>query len=55
MQEICRLAPFIMWAGLEMRYLSRCVRESSRVAGVIERPISERNRDIKTKAYGLLR
>jgi len=55
LQEVCRLRHFIAWAGLEPRYLSRCVEEVSRVEGGIEMPITERNRDLKTKAYGLLR
>ena len=54
LQEVCRLRHFIAWAGLQPRYLSRCVEEVSRVEGGIEMPITERNRDLKTKAYGLL-
>jgi len=55
LQEVCRLRHFIAWTGLEPRYLSRCVKEVSRVERGIEIPITERNRDLKTKAYGLLR
>lgn len=55
LQETCRLRPFIGWAGLEPRYLSRCVDEVSKVNGGVERPLRDPKRDIKRKAYGLLR
>ena len=55
LEEVCRLKPFIDWAGLDRRYLSRCVEVSSRVAAdIIEAPVAKRDRDLKTKAYGLL-
>lgn len=55
MKDVCRLRPFIDWIGLESRYLSRCVEEVSKVRGGTEWPIRESKRDIKNKAYGLLR
>ena len=55
LQDVCRLQPFIAWAGLEARYLSRCVEEFSRIESGIEMPISETRRDLKTKAHALLR
>ena len=53
--DVCRLRPFIAWAGLETRYLSRCVEEVSRVQDGVEVPLRDPMRDIKYKAYGLLR
>lgn len=55
LQEVCRLKPFIVWAGLESSYLSRCVQEVSRVNGGMEWPLRDPKRDIKKKAYALLR
>lgn len=55
LQEICRLKPFIAWARLEPRYLSKCVKEVSRLEDEVAIPVSAMNRDLKRKAYGLLR
>ena len=55
LHEACRLRPFIYWAGLETKYLSRCVEAVSKVQGGVEFPIRDPNRDVKRKAYGLLR
>lgn len=55
LKDVCRLRPFIDWVRLESRYLSRCVEEVSKVRGGTEWPIRESKRDIKNKAYGLLR
>lgn len=55
LKEVCDLSPFIAWAGLESRLLSRSVVEMSRVKGGVERPIRDTNHDVKTKAYALLR
>lgn len=55
LRDVCRLRPFISWARLESRYLSKCVSESTRVVGGIEHPIRNANRDLRTKAYALLR
>ncbi|RFU75723.1 hypothetical protein TARUN_6482 [Trichoderma arundinaceum] len=53
--EVSRLKPFFKWAGLERRYLSTLVTETTFVAGGLTRPISDVNRDIKRKAHALLR
>ncbi|KAH6606940.1 hypothetical protein Trco_006093 [Trichoderma cornu-damae] len=50
-----RLKPFFKWAGLERRYLSTLVTETTFVAGGRLQPVSDINRDIKKKAYALLR
>ena len=55
LQEVCQLKPFISWAGLESRYISRCFEEVSTVLGGLQMPISEPDRDVRRKAYGLLR
>lgn len=54
-QEVCRLRPFIKWAKLEDRYISRCVVEESRTEGGRELPISSPERDVRMKSHGLLR
>jgi len=54
LQEVCRLRPFIAWSGLEERCLSKTVMEVSRIEGRESHAISP-TRDIKKKAYGLLR
>ncbi|KAL7791519.1 hypothetical protein V8C37DRAFT_410329 [Trichoderma ceciliae] len=53
--QVSRLKPLFGWAGLERRYLSTLVTETTFVAGGHSRPISDANRDIKRKAYALLR
>ena len=55
LQEIRQLKPLIAWAGLESRYLSRCVSEISCLGDGLPRPISQPHRDLKKKAYALLR
>ncbi len=55
LHEVCLMKPFIEWAGLESKYLSRCIEEVSRVHGDVQWPIRDRKRDIRRKAYGLLR
>jgi hypothetical protein len=55
LSEICRLRPFIAWAGLENRYLSKLVKEVSRLEGGVAQPISRPRRAVRMKAYGLLR
>ena len=55
LNEVCRMRPFISWAGLESRYLSRCVKEVSKVHGGVEWPIRDSKRDMRRKAHGLLR
>jgi hypothetical protein len=55
LQEIRHLKPLLAWTRLESRYLSRCMREISRVGDGVERPISQPHRDLRRKAYALLR
>lgn len=54
LREVCRLRPFITWSGLEERYLSKTVKEVSCIEGRESHAVSP-TRDIKKKAYGLLR
>ncbi len=55
LNEVCDMKPFFEWAGLESKFLSRSIEEVSRVHGGIQWPIRDRKRDIRRKAYGLLR
>ncbi|KAK3684086.1 hypothetical protein B0T22DRAFT_385008 [Podospora appendiculata] len=55
MEEVRNFQPFIAWAGLEHRYLSKSVREISTADPHSTRPISSSSRDIKRKAHALLR
>lgn len=55
LKDACRLRPLIIWAGLESRYLSRCVEEVSKVRGGMQWPTQDSNRNVKNKAYSLLR
>lgn len=55
LHEVRRLQPILAWMRLERRYLSRCVREESRLHGGSATPISSTNKDVRNKAYGLLR
>jgi hypothetical protein len=55
LQEIRHLKPLLAWTRLESRYLSRCMREISRVGDGVQRPISQPHRDLRRKAYALLR
>jgi hypothetical protein len=53
--EIRALQPFIRWARLEDRYLSKAVKEISSVDARSTRPISSSYREIRLKAHALLR
>ncbi|KAI5865504.1 hypothetical protein GGS23DRAFT_559520 [Durotheca rogersii] len=53
--EIHKLENFLKWAGLESRYLSRLVKESSVLDSSDKLPISDPTQDICKRAYGLLR
>lgn len=55
LQEIRHLKPLLAWTCLESRYLSRCMREISRVGDGALRPISQPHRDLRRKADALLR
>lgn len=53
--ELRTLQPFIAWAGLGQRYLSKMIKEISSVGEGSKRPISSPDRDVRTKARALLR
>jgi hypothetical protein len=55
LQEIRHLKPLLAWTGLESRYLSRGMRETSRVGDGVQVPVSQPHRDLRRKAYALLR
>jgi hypothetical protein len=54
LEDIRRLKPFFEWTKLQGRYLSSCVIERTSVSE-IGRPISMESRDLKRKAYYILR
>jgi hypothetical protein len=53
--EVQTLRPFLVWVGLESRYLSTTVREVSALDGNVKEPISSPVRDIRNKAHALFR
>lgn len=53
--EVHKLEPFLSWAGLRGRFLSRLIREISVVEGYSAFPISDSSRDIAQKAQALTR
>jgi hypothetical protein len=55
LQEIRQLEPLLAWTRLESRYLSRLMKETSRLGDGVKAPISQPHRDLKRKAYALLR
>ena len=55
MQEIRQLKPLLAWTGLEDRYLSRSMRETSCLGDGVAAPISQPHRDLRRKAHALLR
>lgn len=54
LESIHRLKPFFEWTKLQGRYLSACVTEETSVSET-GRPISTKSRDLKRKAYSILR
>lgn len=54
LEDVRRLKPFFEWTKLEGRYLSNCVIEGTSVSK-IGRPILMEQRDLKRKAYYILR
>lgn len=54
LEDVRRLKPFFEWTKLERRYLSNCVIEGTSVSK-IGRPILMEQRDLKRKAYYILR
>lgn len=55
LDEVRRLRPFLSWLNLESRYLSTSVREISTVAGGRMDELQCPDREIRQKAFGLLR
>ncbi|RFU29542.1 hypothetical protein B7463_g6794, partial [Scytalidium lignicola] len=55
LQEIRRLVFLIQWLSLETRYLSKSVKEVSKVNASPQILVSSPDRDVSAKAYGLLR
>lgn len=55
LEEVSELRPFFGWAGLENRYVTRHVRESTSARGSDARPISRFGHEIRHKAHSLLR
>ncbi|KAF4212811.1 hypothetical protein CNMCM5878_000675 [Aspergillus fumigatiaffinis] len=53
--EIARLEPFLLWTGLDRRYLSSLIKEISTVRGDSYKSLTSSDRNIARKAYGLLR
>jgi len=53
--EIRRLKPFFLWAGLEYRYLSSMAKEISLLQGGDPMPISTQDRDVSRRTHGLFR
>lgn len=55
LEEVCHLRPFFEWAGLQNRYLSNMVREETHASDDSGRPVRSESRDLKRKAYYILR
>lgn len=55
LQEVHQLKPLFAWLRFESRYLSRCMWETSRLGDGVHTPISQPHRDLRRKAYALLR
>lgn len=55
LEEVNELRPFLEWAQLGDRYISRCVRESTSVQASDARPIFVHGREIRHKAHAFLR
>lgn len=55
LEEVNDLRPFLEWAGLEDRYVTRRVRESTSVQAFDARPIFKPGREIRHRAHALLR
>jgi len=55
LQEIHQLKPLLAWLRLDSRYLSRCMKETSLLGDGLYARISQPYRDLRKKAYALLR
>lgn len=54
LNEVVRLRPFLLWACLEDRFLSNCVKEITSFNGYAEK-VSDPDREVRNRAYSLLR
>jgi hypothetical protein len=54
-EEVFQLRPILQWAGLEMKYLTSMVRETTQVSSSATFPLSSPKRELKKKAHALLR
>jgi hypothetical protein len=55
LQEVHRIRPLLSWFGFYWRFLSKAVKEVSKVDDETPTPIALTKRDLKRKAYGILR
>jgi hypothetical protein len=55
MEDVRRLTPLFEWTRLQDRYLSTIAKEDTSIAEGPQRPISSRIRDLRFKAYHILR
>lgn len=55
LEDVHQLKPFFTWLKIEIRYLSRCVRETTSISGDSGSPITSRKRDLRLKAYHIAR
>ena len=54
-REVRSLEPFLRWAGLDARYISRNAKEITSLGSGSLTPVSEDRYDIRKKAHGLVR
>ncbi|KAG5655328.1 hypothetical protein KAF25_010480 [Fusarium avenaceum] len=55
LEDVHQLKPFFTWLKIEIRYLSRCVRETTSISGDSGSPITSRKRDLRLEAYRIAR
>lgn len=55
LEDVRRLKPFFEWLGLQNWYMSKSVTETTSISSHSGRPVSSGNRDLKRKAYHILR
>lgn len=55
LEEVVKLAPFLKWFSLEGKYLSSCVRAFTSFPGGGATPTSRPDRQVRNRAYALLR
>lgn len=55
LEEIVKLRPFLSWARVEDRYISRCVREFTSIQDSGTHPMSKHGHEFRHRAHALLR